>query len=101
MAKTLGQHFLNARLIENASDPTNRTMRDKGVWQVTPKGKYMIQDFSHRAHVSTSHMRESLSRIESFKIFVFERLTDDDKLAFARANLTAAFQVKAAAGRQK
>lgn len=94
MAKTLGQHFLNARLIENASDPTNRTMKDKGIWQVTPKGKYMIQEFSQRAHVSISHMRENLSRIESFKIFAFERLADDDKLAFARTNLTAGFRVK-------
>lgn len=93
MAKALGQHLLNARLIENAADPQNRTMKDKGIWQPTPKGKFMIQEFSKRAHVPISHMQQPLSRVESFKIFAFERLAEDDKLAFSRANMTEAFKV--------
>ncbi|KAI8379129.1 regulator of G protein signaling domain-containing protein [Radiomyces spectabilis] len=93
MAKTLGQHFLNARLAENVTDPQNRTIKDKGIWQPTPKGKFMIQDFSQRARVSISHMQETLARIESFKIVQFERLADTDQLSFARANMTNAFRV--------
>ncbi|KAI9256663.1 hypothetical protein BDA99DRAFT_517018 [Phascolomyces articulosus] len=92
MAKTLGTHVLNARLAEDALNPQNRTMKDKGIWRPTPKAKYMIQQFSKRAHVSVSHMQESMARIDSFKIFTFERLHKDDKLAFNRPNMTNCFR---------
>lgn len=92
MAKTLGQHFINARLAENATDPQNRAMKDRGIWQPTPKGKFMIQDFSYRARVSIKHMQSSLARIQSFPIIVFERLLDDDQLSFSRPNIIDAFK---------
>ncbi|KAI9484721.1 regulator of G protein signaling domain-containing protein [Zychaea mexicana] len=92
MAKTLGTHVLNARLAEDATNPQNRTMKDKGIWRPTPKAKYMIQQFSKRAHVSVSHMQDSLTRIDTFKIFTFERLNNDDRLAFNRTNMTNCFR---------
>lgn len=92
MAKTLGQHFINARLSENASDPQNRTMKDRGIWSPTPKGKFMIQDFSHRARVPIKHMQAPLSRIQSFPIVQFERLLDDDQISFSRQNMIEAFK---------
>ncbi|KAI8051417.1 uncharacterized protein B0P05DRAFT_562663 [Gilbertella persicaria] len=92
MAKTLGQHFINARLVENATDPQNRTMKDRGIWVPTPKGKFVIQDFSHRARVSIKHMQPHLSRIHSFHIVQFERLLDDDQISFSRPNIMDAFK---------
>jgi hypothetical protein len=92
MAKTLGQHFINARLAENATDPQNRTMKDRGIWSPTPKGKFIIQDFSQRARVSIKHMQTPLSRIHNFQIVQFERLLDDDQLSFSRPNMTQAFK---------
>ncbi|KAL0079297.1 regulator of G protein signaling domain-containing protein [Phycomyces blakesleeanus] len=92
MAKTLGQHMLNSRLAENAADPQNRTMKDRATWYVTPKGKYMVQDFSQRAGVSISHIQKSLDRIDSFRIVKFDRLIDTDSLSFARPNMTTAFK---------
>ncbi|KAF7728020.1 hypothetical protein EC973_006785 [Apophysomyces ossiformis] len=92
MAKLLGMHFLNARLVENAVDPQNRTMKDKGIWSITPKGRYMIEDFSQRAQVKINHMKPHLARIESFQVFPFERLENTDQLTFSRPNMTQAFQ---------
>ncbi|KAI7902727.1 uncharacterized protein BX663DRAFT_552132 [Cokeromyces recurvatus] len=93
MAKTLGQHFINARLVENATDPQNRTMKDRGIWIPTPKGKYMIQDFGHRARVSIKHMQSSLARVYSFPIVRLERLLDDDQLSLSRSNLMEIFKI--------
>ncbi|KAI8639874.1 hypothetical protein BD408DRAFT_484516 [Parasitella parasitica] len=92
MAKTLGQHFINARLAENATDPQNRTMKDRGIWSPTPKGKFMIQDFSHRARVPIKHMQAHLARIQTFSIVQFERLLDDDQISFSRQNMIDAFK---------
>jgi len=92
MAKTLGQHFINARLTENATDPQNRTMKDRGIWSPTPKGKYMIQDFSRRARVPFKHMQPHLAPIQTFPIVQFERLLDDDQISFSRQNMIEAFK---------
>ncbi|KAL9538539.1 hypothetical protein MBANPS3_010851 [Mucor bainieri] len=92
MAKTLGQHFLNARLTENATDPQNRTMKDRGIWSPTPKGKCMIQDFSRRARVPIKHMQSHLARVQTFPIVQFERLLDDDQISFSRQNMIEAFK---------
>lgn len=92
MAKTLGQHFINARLTENATDPQNRTMKDRGIWSPTPKGKCMIQDFSRRARVPIKHMQSHLARIQTFPIVQFERLLDDDQISFSRQNMIEAFK---------
>ncbi|GAN02626.1 hypothetical protein MAM1_0025d02071 [Mucor ambiguus] len=92
MAKTLGQHFINARLTENATDPQNRAMKDRGIWSPTPKGKCMIQDFSRRARVSIKHMQSHLARIQNFPIVQFERLLDDDQISFSRQNMIEAFK---------
>ncbi|KAI8376949.1 hypothetical protein BD560DRAFT_391242 [Blakeslea trispora] len=92
IAKTLGQHFINARLVENATDPQNRTMKDRGIWIPTSKGKYVIRDFSHRACISIKHMQTHLSHIQTFKIVQFERLLEDDQIAFSRPNMMDAFK---------
>ncbi|KAI9312226.1 hypothetical protein BX666DRAFT_1989839 [Dichotomocladium elegans] len=92
MAKALGTHMLNARLVEDAVNPQNRTMKDRGIWRPTPKGKYMIHEFSKRAHVSIQHLGDTLARVQNFKIFVFDRLRADDRLAFSRPNMTNAFR---------
>lgn len=95
MGKTLAQHFATSRLLENAIDPSSRVMKDKAIWLLSPKGKYVIQDFSHRARVSIQSLQPALSKIDAFNVVVLERLADrDDRLAFARPNMTIAFKVK-------
>lgn len=95
MARTLSQFFATSRLIENAVDPTNRVMKDKAIWVLTPKGKFALQNFSRRAQVSIESMHSALAKIDSFDVVVLERLPEhDDKLAFARPNMTLAFKVE-------
>jgi hypothetical protein len=41
MAKDMCQHFIDARLIENAADPTSGIFKDRGVYMITAKGLHM------------------------------------------------------------
>ena len=41
MAKDMCQHFMDARLIENAADKALGVFKDRGVYQCTPKGLHM------------------------------------------------------------
>ncbi|ORZ25948.1 hypothetical protein BCR42DRAFT_486028 [Absidia repens] len=77
MAKQLGQHFLTARLIESASDPTGtRTMKDRSIWTVTSKGKWMVYNFAERGHVAwneQSHTSMALKVVPDRKVVLLDR----------------------------
>ncbi|KAG1440074.1 hypothetical protein G6F56_012055 [Rhizopus delemar] len=88
-AKSMLQHFLLAHLIQNATDPTNWSMREKGLWSPTPKGRSVLQDFADYTQVEIGHSLLSSSP----KLINLERLTDhDDKITFSRDNMTLAFK---------
>ncbi|CAO3651713.1 unnamed protein product [Cunninghamella echinulata] len=77
MAKQLGYHFITARLIENASDPSQKTVKDRGIWQVTSKGKWMVYDFAQRGHISwsqQSHTSAALKSVPDRKVMILTRL---------------------------
>ena len=94
MARTLSQHFVASRLLENAIDPTNHNLKDKAIYVLSPKGKHTVIDFSKRAQVTIKQMEKALNSIESFPIVNLDRLPQhDDHLAFARPNMTLAFKV--------
>ncbi|KAG2186678.1 hypothetical protein INT44_002902 [Umbelopsis vinacea] len=94
MAKTLCQHFLEAHLIECATDINNRTaFRDKGIWQVTPKGLCILEDFCSRTVVDVAHLRAPLARVVPIKVIMLERHPDDDQLALTRKNVLILFKI--------
>jgi len=45
MAKAMSQHFMDAHLIENAADPSSNLFKDRGVYQLTPKGLHVLKHF--------------------------------------------------------
>lgn len=46
MAKEMCQHFMDARLIENAADPSSIVFKDRGIYMCTAKGLHMYVFFS-------------------------------------------------------
>ncbi|KAI8582711.1 hypothetical protein K450DRAFT_226526 [Umbelopsis ramanniana AG] len=88
MAKTLLTQFLEARLFMNASDPSNRTLKDRGVWQVTPKGLCMLEGFVDRSVVDGSHLNLLYAHVRPIKVIQLERAPLDDALMLSRASLT-------------
>ncbi|CEG77704.1 hypothetical protein RMATCC62417_12409 [Rhizopus microsporus] len=102
-AKNMIQYFLSARLIMNATDPNNWTVKDKGLWCPTLKGKYILEEFADYTQVemknsliaalNAPYMVPSVSGSTGGRIIKLDRLTDhDDQITFSRANMTIAFK---------
>ncbi|KAG0745531.1 hypothetical protein G6F62_003265 [Rhizopus arrhizus] len=102
-AKNMLQFFLFARLIQNATDSTNWTVKDKGFWCPTLKGKHVLEEFADYTQVEMTdnliaalnapYMSPSVSGSTGGRIITLDRLTDhDDQITFSRANMTVAFK---------
>ncbi|KAI7859766.1 regulator of G protein signaling domain-containing protein [Circinella umbellata] len=93
MAKALCQQFQQCRLTENATDPQSRSFRDKGIWQLTPKGLCVLQDFCVRTEADMTRLRKHFGHIEPIQLVRLERHTDDDQITFGRQNLSVVFHI--------
>ncbi|KAI8149557.1 regulator of G protein signaling domain-containing protein [Fennellomyces sp. T-0311] len=93
MAKALCQQFQQCRLTENATDPQSRSFRDKGIWQLTPKGLCVLQDFCVRTEANMSSLRKHFGHIEPIQLVRLERHSDDDQVIFGRQNLSVVFRI--------
>lgn len=93
MAKALCQQFQQCRLTESATDPQNRSFRDKGIWQVTPKGLCVLQDFCVRTEADMTQLRNHFGNFEPVQLVRLERHPDDDQLVFGRQNLSIVFHI--------
>lgn len=88
MAKALLTQFLDARLFVNASDSANLSLKDKGVWQVTPKGLCILEGFVDRSVVDGSHLNLLYAHVRPTKVIEIERASADDALVLTRSILT-------------
>ncbi|KAI9255688.1 regulator of G protein signaling domain-containing protein [Phascolomyces articulosus] len=93
MAKALCQQFQQCRLTENATDPQSRSFRDKGIWQLTPKGLCVLQDFCVRTEADMTQLRKNFGHIEPIQLVRLERHADDDQITFGRQNLSVVFHI--------
>lgn len=81
MAKGICQHFLDARLIENAGDATNPIFKDKGVYMLTPKGLHILERFITKNGINGDHLLKVFSSQPiCMKLLHLERRASDDEL---------------------
>ncbi|KAJ7590763.1 regulator of G protein signaling domain-containing protein [Mycena floridula] len=57
MAKAMSQHFMDARLIENAADPSSNLFKDRGVYVLTPKGLHVLERFISKNGINSDHLQ--------------------------------------------
>lgn len=93
MAKALCQQFQVCRLTENATDPQSRNFREKGLWQLTPKGLCVLQDFCVRTEADMSRLRKQFGTVDAIQLVRLERHPDDDQIMFGRQNLSIVFRI--------
>lgn len=99
-ARNMIQHFLSARLIMSATDPSNWTVRDRGLWCPTLKGKYIMEEFTDYTQVEMTQILIAALNApymspgsSGSRVITLDRLTDnDDQITFSRPNMTAAFK---------
>lgn len=92
MAKALCQQFVWARLFENAVDPQARSFRDRGMWQLTPKGVFLVHDFCQRTEIA-AEITKKLHDTAGFQLVRIERNADDDQMVLSRPTMGILFRI--------
>ncbi len=89
----MAQHFMDARLIENAADRTSNLFKERGVYQLTPKGLHVLERFISKNGISADHLYKVFaSQPICMKLLHLERRTSDDEIIISQAVVTALFR---------
>ncbi|KAF8165106.1 regulator of G protein signaling domain-containing protein [Crassisporium funariophilum] len=93
MAKAMSQHFMDARLIENATDPSSNLFKDRGVYQLTPKGLHVLERFISKNGINSDHLQPVFSSQPiCIKLLHLERRSMDDEIIVTQSVITALFR---------
>lgn len=89
MAKAMCQHFMDARLIENAADP----FKERGVYVLTPKGLHVLERFMTKYGIADEYLQHVfLSQPICLKLLHLERRSVDDEIIISHSVITALFR---------
>ena len=87
------QHFMDARLIENAVDPTSNLFKERGVYQLTPKGLHVLERFISKNGINADHISHVFqTQPICMKLLHLERRSVDDEIIVSQAVITALFR---------
>lgn len=93
MAKAMSQHFMDARLIENAVDPSANLFKDRGTYQLTPKGLHVLERFISKNGINADHLQPVFtSQPICIKLLHLERRSSDDEIIVTQSVVTALFR---------
>jgi hypothetical protein len=93
MAKAMCQHFMDARLIENASEPTSNLFKDRGTYCITPKGLHVLERFIAKNGISADHLSEVFQvQPICMKLLHLERRALDDEIIVSQTVIYTLFR---------
>ncbi|KAL8280980.1 hypothetical protein RQP46_006659 [Phenoliferia psychrophenolica] len=93
IAKGICQHFMDARLIENAADPTSASFKDRGIYQITPKGLHVLERFITKNGISADHLVTVFTTQPiCMKLLHLERRQSDDEIHVSRSVVDVVFR---------
>ena len=93
MAKAMCQHFMDARLIENAADRNSNLFKERGVFMLTPKGLHVLERFISKNGISADPMSKVFSSQPiCLRLLHLERRSSDDEIIISQAVVTALFR---------
>jgi GTPase-activating protein SST2 len=93
MAKAMSQHFMDARLIENAADPSSNLFKDRGVYVLTPKGLHVLERFISKNGINSDHLQQVFATQPiCIKLLHLERRSVDDEIIVTQSVITALFR---------
>ncbi|KAJ6516301.1 regulator of G protein signaling domain-containing protein [Mycena sanguinolenta] len=93
MAKAMSQHFMDARLIENATDPSSNLFKDRGVYVLTPKGLHVLERFISKNGINSDHLQNVfVTQPICIKLLHLERRSGDDEIIVTQSVITALFR---------
>ncbi|GAA5888783.1 hypothetical protein JCM6882_002851 [Rhodosporidiobolus microsporus] len=93
IAKGICQHFMDARLVENAADPTSVNFKDRGIYQITPKGLHILERFITKNGISADHLVPVFTTQPiCMKLLHLERRQSDDEIHISRSVIDVVFR---------
>ncbi|KAI5981884.1 regulator of G protein signaling domain-containing protein [Pisolithus marmoratus] len=93
MAKAMCQHFMDARLIENAADQGSNLFKDRGTYVLTPKGLHVLERFISKNGINSDHLQQVFtSQPICVKLLHLERRAADDEIIVTQSVITALFR---------
>lgn len=93
MAKAMCQHFMDARLIENAADPGSNLFKERGVYILTPKGLHVLERFMSKNGINGDHLSHVFTTQPiCMKLLHLERRSTDDEIIVSNSVVVALFR---------
>ncbi|KAI6035561.1 regulator of G protein signaling domain-containing protein [Pisolithus orientalis] len=93
MAKAMCQHFMDARLIENAADQGSNLFKDRGTYVLTPKGLHVLERFISKNGINADHLQQAFaSQPICVRLLHLERRAADDEIIVTQSVITALFR---------
>lgn len=93
MAKGICQHYMDARLIENAADVENENFKDKGIYVLTPKGLHILERFIAKNGINAEHLlRAFATQPICLRLLHLERRPSDDEVLVGRSVMEILFK---------
>ncbi|CAL1702085.1 unnamed protein product [Somion occarium] len=93
MAKAMCQHFMDARLIENAADPGSNLFKERGVYVLTPKGLHVLERFMSKNGINGDHLAHVFTTQPiCMKLLHLERRSTDDEIIVSHSVIIALFR---------
>ncbi|KAF9108732.1 hypothetical protein BGX27_008251 [Mortierella sp. AM989] len=91
MAKNICQTFMDARLIESATDPARREFQPRGLCQITPKGAHLLAKFVYRNKMSLEETRHITSNAIANLVYL-DRADDEDAIILGQDHVDTLFK---------
>lgn len=93
IAKGICQHFMDARLIENAADHLAVAFKERGIYQITPKGLHVLERFITRNGIASDNLvKVFVSQPMCMKLINLERTIHDDDLIISKPIIESIFR---------
>lgn len=93
IAKGICQQFMDARLIENAPDPTSAIFKDRGIYSITPKGLHVLERFITKNGIAADHLvKVFTTQPICMRLLHLERKPADDDIITTRPVLEHVFR---------
>lgn len=93
MAKAMCQHFMDARLIENAADRNSNLFKERGIYMLTPKGLHVLERFISKNGMTADHLLKVFaSQPICLKLLHLERRAADDEIIISQSVVVALFR---------
>lgn len=81
MARGVGQHLIDAHLIECATDLSSGVFKERGLFMLTPKGLHILERFITKNGIAADHLlRVFATQPICMKLLHLERRTQDDEI---------------------